>query len=218
MIAAASIVALLALPNPAAAPEPPADRRSRVLLHEHCESQLDRRDLVLFANGTIRLREGPVGGERLVLRELGHPDLEAIRRRVDEIDLATLESATGSPEGDWSLSCELEVVTRDGARHELRYGAFDTGGLQLDALRRVVGTLLELARAESYSAEIPAGYRPAPGDRLERGDGLVFEVIGFTSDGKAVELSAVDQPIQIFVERDKLRLEFLRVVRRAEIR
>jgi hypothetical protein len=207
---------LLALPS-APAPSPPADARTTVVLHEQCASRIDRRDLTLYANGTIRLREGPVGGERLVLREIGRPDVDAVRRRLQGIDLGSIESATGAPDGDWSLACSLEVVL-DGLRHELRYGAFDVGGLALDELRRVVGDLLEQARAEAYSAEIPLSYRPAPGDRLERNDGLVFEVIGFTSDGKAIELTALDQPIQVFVERDKLRLEFRRLLPGREAR
>ena len=204
--------------GPAEPAAPPGDPRTTVVLHEICASQLDRRDLTLYANGTIRLREGPVGGERLVLHEIGHDELEAIRRHLEDLDLGSAESAVGAPVGDWVLQCRLEVVERDGTPHSLRFGDFDTGGLVLADLRRVVASLLESARKQALSAEIPASYVPVAGDRLERNDGNVYEVVGPTSDGKAIELRGVDQPIAIFIERSQLRIEFRRVVESGEAR
>jgi hypothetical protein len=208
-----SLLLLLAV-GPGAAAAPPADPRSSILVHERCASELETRDLTLFGNGTIRLREGPPGSERLVLRELGRPELEAIRRRIDAVDPGELRGADATASGEWTAVCALELRSATGEEIRLRYGGLDSGGLELDGIRRVVETLVELARAEAYSVEIPAGWRPAPGDRLERNDGLVFEVVGFTSDGKAIELTALDQPIQVFVARDRLRLEFRRRVPR----
>jgi len=205
------IVALLvvALSEPLA---PPVDARSVELLREECASRIATRDLVLFGNGTVRLREGPAGETRMTLGELGSPELEAYRRRRADVDFGAVEVMAVGPEGDWIEHCRLRLELDPEEPRELGYGRFDSGSLELEKLRRILSDLVEVARDDGRSAEIPARYEPRRGDLLERADGAVFEVLGFTSDGRGVELVSDDPPITMFVDRDQIRVEFRRLV------
>lgn len=202
------LVALLIQADPTA----PADARSLELVREECRSRISVRELVYFANGTVRLREGPAGETTLTLGELGHPDAVVLRRQLAEVNLAAVEIVSTAPDGDWVESCRLRLTLAPGEPHELVYSPLDAGSLELDKLRRILDFLVSVARGDGGSLEIPAGYRARLGDRLERADGAVFEVVGFTSDGKAVELVSSSPPLTMYVERERLRIEFRRLV------
>ncbi|HXU46194.1 MAG TPA: hypothetical protein VN783_11760, partial [Thermoanaerobaculia bacterium] len=60
-------------------------------------------------------------------------------------------------------------------------------------------------------ARLPEGYAPAPGDRLRRADGVLFEIHGFTDDGKGIELRGVEQPLTIYLRKEDLRQLFVAV-------
>jgi hypothetical protein len=208
---------LVALTLPAAgAPESSvADPRTVVLVRLDCSSQLGRREVTLFLNGTVRIREGTAGSEQLLLGEYGPDEVAAFRRRLAEVDLTEAERRETTVEGDWVERCHLEL------RHEgeadpigFRFGRYDTHSLALASLLRIVEDIAERARAELARSELPAGYRPAVGDRLARLDGEVFEVVGFTSDGSGVELTGLRQPITLYAPISDLRRTFVRVVAR----
>lgn len=208
---------LVALAMPAAgAPESSvADPRTVVLVRLDCSSQLGRREVTLFLNGTVRIREGTAGSEQLLLGEYGPDEVAAFRRRVAEVDLAEAERRETTVEGDWVESCQLELRRESQADPiGFRFGRYDTHSLALASLLRIVEDIAERARAELARSELPAGYRPAVGDRLARLDGEVFEVVGFTSDGSGVELTGLGQPITLYAPISDLRRTFVRVVAR----
>lgn len=207
MLGAALLVATLAEPI-----APPVDLRSVEVLRESCASRIAIHELVLFGNGTVRLREGPLEEPGMVLGELGVPELQAIVRRLEEVDFAAAEIVAHGPEGDWIDRCRLLVELEPEVRHELEYGRFDSGSLELEKLRRILADLAAVARGGGSSAAMPASYLPKLGDRLERADGAVFEIVGFTLDGRGVELVSNDPPLTIFVDRDDLRSMFQRLV------
>jgi len=210
------VIALLLAVELAAGAPPAADPRTLEILREECASGISRREVVFFANGTIRLREGAPGELRTTLGELGRPDADAVRRRLAEIVLADLEVVTSGPDGDWVEGCRLTLLGEDGERRRIVYGRLDAGSLELEKLRRIVGELATVARDDGGSIEIPAGYRARRGDRLERADGAVFEVLGWTSDGKAVELQSDAPPLTLFVEATQIRVEFRRLLSRRD--
>jgi hypothetical protein len=199
-----------AVDEPVRAPDP----RSVALLLEDCRGSLSRRELTLFANGTLRLREGDAERPSLVLHELDRERTARFLERLSAIDLDETSSPPEAPSGEWTEHCRLELGLPDRPPQRFEYDRYSTGSLALDGVRRLIEDLFDELRGAIRSAEIPANYRPALGDRLERADGELFEVVAFTLDGKGVELLGVEQPITLFVERERLREEFLRIAPR----
>src|SRR5215217_1069964 len=73
-------LALLPVPLPAA---PPASDRSTEVVRLECASDLGRREVTLFGNGTVRLREGLRGKEEaLGLAELDPAELAGALARL----------------------------------------------------------------------------------------------------------------------------------------
>ena len=123
-----------------------------------------------------------------------------------------MEIVSTAPDGDWVERCRLRLTLVPGEASELDYSPLDAGSLELEKLRRILDYLISVARGNGGSIEIPTGYQARLGDRLERADGAVFEVVGFTSDGQGVELVSNEPPMTLFVERQRLRVEFRRLL------
>ena len=210
---ASAAVALAQVAQPAPKETPPSrDRRSIVLIREDCVSTIGRQELTLFANGTIRLRHGPPEAIQMALHELNPEALKGFETRLSALDLSEAERSTLGPSGEWTERCVLELGNA-GLRPDLfEYDRYSTGSLALERARRIVEDLLDEVRQSIASSDIPSTYKPAIGDRLERVDGEVFEVVAFTLEGKGVELVGLVQPITLYVEREKLRELFRRIV------
>jgi hypothetical protein len=211
----AAVLFLVALQPPNGPAVAPVDPRSVELVRERCAGGLATRDLTLFLNGTIRLREGAPGQEKIMLRELGHAEVDRLIGDFGEIDLSETESATNAPQGAWTERCSLTLSLPAREPRTLEYARLDTGTLNLDRLRRIVEFLVDQARLGAVSADFPPGYKPAVGDVVERDDGLVFAIVAFTSDGRGVELSGTETPLTLYVQRDELPRTFRRLLRRA---
>lgn len=201
------------------------DLRSVERVDYDCSSDIGRRQMTLFANGTVRLRLWNAEGEHdMLLKELDPDQLEGYLNRLREIDLSESEERREGPAGEWVQKCRLELDLYDGAPDDDRgaqptrflFGRYDSVSL---ALSRVIGIAEEIslwAEEQSVVAEFPRGYEPRPGDILERRDGVLFEVIALTSDQRGVELWGVDQPLVVYVLREELVGEFVRVVEQAD--
>jgi len=214
---AGALLALLLLPTlPARAADGTDDPRSRVLVREECGSSIGRREVTLFANGTIRLREGPPGAEEMVLGEVGSGEVEAYVRRLGGEDLGETDAEEGSPEGTWVEACVLDLTLPERPARRFRFGRYATHSLALRNVLAVVRELEGKAAASVVQTELPVRYQPRPGDLLERLDGIRFEVVAFTADGNGVELSSPDQPITLYVPKDELRKQFRRLLGRRE--
>lgn len=219
MIPALAVALALTLSSAGAAiaAEPGEDPRSVIVVRLDCGSDLGRREVTLFLNGTVRVREGPVGAEQLLLGEYGGAEVDAFRRRLAEIDLSETDRRESPPEGEWVERCRLEL--RDERLAEPRgfeFGRYGAHSLALSSALRVVEDIALRASVESARPGLPAAYRPKPGDRLERADGVLFEVVGFTADGKGVELAGVLQPITLYLPISDLRQSFVRLERRRD--
>lgn len=202
------------LAGPAVGAATADDPRSRVLVVEDCRNELGRREVTLFANGTIRRREGPPGAENLSLAEVGRDEVEAFVRRLSAPDLSETESQARSPDGSWVERCNLELRLPDAPVRNFRYGRYESLSLAQRAVVDVVRDIEATIGPGEREVDLPPGYRPEPGDLLERGDGVRFEVVGPTADGLGVELSSPDQPLTIFVPAADVRLHFVRLLRR----
>lgn len=184
--------------------------RSTVRLRYDCRSEIGRRELTLFANGTVRLREGLGREERFELGELSPEELTAFENRLAEIDLA--EDDPGGRvvvDGPWMEQCRLDLLTMAERAVSFSFSKAATRSLSIDRLTRMAEELAGHVRPE-LGGDLPAGYQPVSGDELVRADGRRFRVVALTSDGKAVELEQIDEPLVIFVPVGELRNLFIR--------
>lgn len=198
----------------------PISLRSLELLRLDCWSAVGRREVTLFGNGTVRLREGLEGRETLRLLELSPAELEAYSNRLLEEDLAETERRYETVEGLWVERCTLEVDLPSAVAGSYAFGRYDTLSLPL---QRIVGIAMELVeRAEDRppegASQLPTGYEPAVGDVLRRVDGVLFEVQGRTADELGLELQGVNQPLTVYIAKDRVAEVFVALVSRGRIR
>jgi len=186
------------------------DPRSQVVLGQECGNEYTRRELTLFANGTLRLRDGVGATRTMRLAELGQAEFQAYLRRFQEILFDDLAPSSSGLTGDWVETCELTLELPGAEVMRFEYGRFDSlsHGLRLVVL--VVDDLL--VEMERYGPEGRVRTRELElkiGDRLvRRRDGSRFEVLGFTMEGTGVELLGFDQPITIIMLEDQVQMEF----------
>lgn len=199
-------------------PEVSQDARTVEIFRYTCGNNLGRREVTLFANGTVRLREGENGKEEaLGLFELKPEHLQSALNRLQELDLSEVEHRDKSVEGDWIDRCELLLQRPGESLRIYRFGRFDSLPLNLSYAVRVAeelgGKVRDLKKTEE---ELPPDYEPRPGDVLKRSDGQLYRIITFTGDKRGVEMEGVDTPMTLFVLRDRLRREFVGLVERAK--
>jgi hypothetical protein len=182
-----------------------------------CRSETDRRDVTLFANGTLRLRQGVPGQESMWLVELSPEERDAYLARLaaDSREEAEVDAQTVG--GEWVERCRFVIHLPGGLPEEYQLGRFDTLSL---ALRRAVAVAEDLVARVDQSVppegatRLPTGYRPEIGDELRRSGGGWFRVDGYTADGSGVELTAIEDPIVLYVAATDLGREFVELRRR----
>ncbi len=208
----AAAVALLASAPPAAVgrerdrnPHFERDPRSVVVLRLECTSDLGRREVTLFGNGTVRLWDGPPGEEEMLLGELEPPELDGLLTRLAAEDLSEAPAEYHGVEGEWVEECVLELP-RPAEKDDPATFRFSPYARLPLALSRVVAIARELGAVaeEERSLGLPPGYEPRPGDVLVRVDGERFRVVQFTDDGKGVELQGLDQHLTLYLAPDAL--------------
>jgi hypothetical protein len=196
--------------NGSATGRPLADR-SRELLDYRCASSLGVRQVTLFANGTVRLRDGLGKEPRMKLGEVGPVELEGYLRRLAAEDLSEVHDRQESAEGDWVERCTLRLALDGKPERRLAFSRYDSLPLAVATLVRVADELAALTRT---TTELPAGYKARLGDVLRRADGVLFEVAGFTSDGTGLELQGVEQPLVLYVRPEDVPAQFEALVSR----
>lgn len=187
------------------------DLRGVVLLDLDCRSQLGRWAVTLFANGTVRLRQD----EGILLSELTPEELAAYLRRLAAEDLSETDPDSTGVDGEWVERCALELALPEQRPRNFTFERYASLSL---ALSRVVAIARELGerteREDLATRHLPTDYRARQGDVLERRDGVLYEVVGFTADSKGVELEGVEQPFTLYVRVEDMRREFVAVVSR----
>lgn len=196
------------------------DARSVELLRYGCASATGRREVTLFANGTVRLREGPWDHPRLYLDELG-PEALADKLRVlrsvysaNELDRLREPIGRG-PTGSGIEHCEVFLALPELEEPlTYRYTSYDVPPLRLSRIVHVADELAEYARPVEREQRLPADYEPRTGDVLRTAEGNLFEVLRRTADGRGVELQGVEQPLRLFVALDDLATAFVAIEER----
>ncbi len=196
-------VGILVLGPPAA-----ADDRGTELMRYHCSSSLGRRDVTLFANGTVRLRQGPWNEQELYLDELLREELASYVERLRDVRssalVASAETSANGVSGDWVEDCEIRLALPGAEPASYSFSAFDVPPLVVAGLIHVAEDLAEYTRPPDLSERLPEGYRPQPGDVLINAEGRRFRVVAPTGDGLAVELVEIGSPVMIFVAIEEL--------------
>ena len=187
----------------------PGDR-SHELLDYECRSDLGRRRVTLFANGTVRVWEGLHESQRMTLGELGPDELAAFVRRLRDEDFSEVATVAGT-DGAWVERCALRLALAGQSPRRYDFGRYDSLPMALASTVRLAD---EIALVALPLDRLPAGYEPRPGDVLRRVDGVLFEVLRRTADGKGLELLGKQQPLVIFVRPEDLRAEFDALVSR----
>jgi hypothetical protein len=197
----------------AASPSDPTDR-SRELLKLNCKNTFRRREVTLFANGTIRLRDGRLGDEALGLLELGPDELDGVVRRLGAEDLGPTDRPIGGPLGDWVERCQLDLELKTRPLQIFHFGRYDALSLALGHIIKIADDLGDRVKDLQASDRLPNDYTATPGDVLQRFDGQLYRVIRYTDDTKAVELEGVIQPFELFVPVGEMKNEFKVLVSR----
>lgn len=105
-VALAFLAIAIALPAPA---QPIPTGRGDVLLRRECRSMIARQEVTLFGNGTVRLRSGPLGEERMLLIEVTRDEVESLVAALRGEDFTEAGAGSAGPEGDWVERCLLEL-------------------------------------------------------------------------------------------------------------
>jgi len=201
----------------AALPAWGADDRSTEVLRYECRTDVARRETTLFANGTIRLRKGQIGNEKMGLAELAPDKLEGFLNRLAEEDLSEVKSPDKGPEGAWVERCELRLQLPGKDLRTFELGQYDRLPLSLSHVVRIAQELEKKVTIVKETDDLPADYEPRPGDVLRHaGDGNRYRIVAFTGDNKGIELEGIDQPIELYVPKDQIRKKFTALLSRQQ--
>lgn len=191
------------------------DPRSVEILRRDCRSELGRRDITLFGNGTVRLRLWDADGELdMELLDLGPGETEDYVQRLLRADLLEVELPPSGPDEGWMDACVLSMELPGETPISFRYGQLDALPLALSPLVAVTEELDLRVRADEHGRSLGDSYVPRPGDVLLRTDGRHYEVVGPTSDGLGIELVGVEQPVTVYMLAEAIRDEFVMLVDR----
>lgn len=211
MIAAATLLLALA----AAPPSVPRDPREVEVVRYECHSDLGKREVTLFENGTIRVRDGETGKTPLMgLAELGPEEMRGFLKRFDGEDLSEIKSLPGGLDGSWVERCELDLDLPGDSHRVYRFGRYDTLPLNLSRVLRIVDDLAAKVPPLQGTEQLPPDYEPHRGDILKRNDGELFEVFSFGVDGRGVEMQGTRLPLTIYILKEDLRDIFVALVKR----
>jgi hypothetical protein len=212
-----SLLAFAVVALALAEPSPPSSAKSQVLLHYECRNDLGRREITLFGNGTVRLREGLKEDPVMTLGELSPAELEGFLARLAAEDLSEVPSETDNAlDGAWIESCRLELSLPSTATRRYGFGRYDSLPLTLSRVVRIAEDLAGRVDPRSRQEHLPAGYDPRPGDVLKRVDGELFRIVGPTADKLGVELIGVKVPLTLYLPKGQLANEFVELVSRLQ--
>lgn len=185
------------------------DRRSHEQVRIDCASGELRREVTLFANGTVRLRDSGGDEPGLKLAELQPAELEAFQNRMTEIDMSEVESRVRGPNSESLEQCLVRLELKSGELAEYRFVRMAALPLALSRLLGVIDDLVELAEERvRQTSGLPMDYRPRAGDVLVKRDGSRHRVVRITADGGGVEIVGLESPLVVYLSIEAMRGEF----------
>lgn len=194
---------------------PPASLKSQIFLRYECRNDLGRREITLFGNGTVRLREGLKEDPLMTLGELSPAELDGFLARLRAEDLSEVPFETDNAlDGAWIETCRLELALPSTPARRYGFGRYDSLPLTLSRVVRIAEDLAAKVDPRSREEHLPPGYDPRPGDVLKRVDGELFRIVGPTADKLGVELIGIKVPLTLYLPKGQLANEFVELVSR----
>jgi hypothetical protein len=196
---------------------PEDDPRAFELLRYECANDLGRREVTLFLNGTVRLRDGEPGKELMGLGELNPDELEGAVNRLAGEDLSEARRLPSGVDGQWVEKCMLALHLPEKEIQVFHFGRYDTLPLNLSRVVRVAEDMAKRVPDLKGDEQLPVAYKPRVGDVLKRIDGNLFRVHSISDDKQGLEMQGTVQPLTVYIRVDQLRLEFVTVVSRDRV-
>jgi hypothetical protein len=194
-------------------PAPPSGRTVEVLRLD-CRNEVGRREVTLFGNGTVRLRDGLLGKEAMGLAELGPDELADLLRRLAAESVSADDRPPRGVSGEWVERCDLVLELPASKVQVIHFGRYDTLPLGLSHVVQIAQALGDRVKELEGADRLPVGYVARTGDVLKRANGNLYRVVRYTDDKKAVELEGIDQPFELFVPIAEMPNEFKVLVSR----
>ncbi|MES1211440.1 MAG: hypothetical protein ABUL63_03800, partial [Acidobacteriota bacterium] len=151
-----TLALLCALASPALA----KDARSTEVLRLDCANSLGRREVTLFANGTIRVRDGKQGEELMGLAEMGPEEYQAFVERLKGENLTEIDRLPAGVEGEWVERCMLALDLPGQTPRVFHFGRYDTLPLPLSRLLLVSQDLASKVTTLEGAERLPDDYEP----------------------------------------------------------
>jgi hypothetical protein len=199
------------------AARPEDDPRGFEVLRYECANDLGRREVTLFLNGTIRLRDGEPGKELMGLGELNPDDLQGAVNRLAGEDLSEAQRLPSGVDGQWVEKCMLALHLPEKAIQVYHFGRYDTLPLNLSRVVRVAEDMAAKVPDLKGDEQLPVDYKPRVGDILKRIDGNLFRVHNISDDKQGLEMQGTVQPLTVYIRVDQLRMEFITLVSRDRV-
>jgi len=199
------------------AARPEDDPRGFEVLRYECTNDLGRREVTLFLNGTVRLRDGEPGKELMGLGELNPDELEGAVNRLAGEDLSEAKRLPSGVDGQWVEKCMLALHLPEKEIQVFHFGRYDTLPLNLSRVVRVAEDMAAKVPDLKGDEQLPVDYKPRVGDILKRIDGNLFRVHNISDDKQGLEMQGTVQPLTVYIRVDQLRLEFITVVSRDRV-
>lgn len=181
------------------------DERSIERLRVDCRNELTRRDITLFGNGTIRLRQGPWQKQEMFLEELGPKELTTYLKKLLRIRHSDRFSETQSVrvdiDGEWLQRCRMTLEVPGDRPLYFSYSPLETQPLALGQLILMAEELASFTRPSASRSHLRKSYRPERDDLLvHQTTGVTYRVIAATDDGKGVELESTVEPLVVYYQ------------------
>lgn len=219
LVGVAGASAQTAWDPPADPDRPHVDERGLERFRWECRNEIGRREVTLFANGTVRLRSGSWGAMEMELEELTPAALDEVLRRLDLVrrspsfprpeEIRPWEGGLGG-EGSETCLVHLDLPGSEPARFE--YSIYDATPHAFARLKVIADDLAGGTRPLDSPERLPKSYEPRPEDVLRTAEGRLYRVIGLTDDRRGVELEPLDQPLRVYHSVDALDDLFVAVV------
>lgn len=177
-----------------------------------CLNSHYRREVTLFGNGTIRVREGYASAPEMWLGELDVESTRGLIARLMEPDLEEVPETSRTVVGEWVETCRYELRLAPEEFQVFEFQRLDALSLPLQKSLSVAITalgMIDRTRPSNTRGKLTRDFVPERGDVLVAIDGRRFRVSGFTTDRTGVELVGVEQPVVLFAPVVDLHAMFL---------